>query len=85
MSSSMSCMFMRSMSSSLTVETLRGVSKIDLLKPKIDSTFSPGKLFRSPVTTTSSITPSSAWAVSACAAVIGAMAAIAAAIDTPYA
>ena len=45
------------------VEALRGVSTIDLLKPNIESTFSPGRLFRVPVTTTSSISGSCAEAV----------------------
>ena len=46
------------------VEALRGVSTIDLLKPNIESTFSPGRLFRVPVTMTSSISGSCADAVS---------------------
>ena len=35
-------------------------SSIDFPKPKIESTFSPGKLFKSPTTTCSSMTSSSA-------------------------
>ena len=48
-------MLYRSICSALMVETERDVSRIDLPNPKTDSTFSPGRLPRSPLTTISSI------------------------------